>query len=122
MELMNKELERHLRKYPMYSQDGKGENSEIAVKYFGGYAATWLITEAEKQQNGDWLFFGFITLGIRDLYDNRYLLWEWGYVRLSELEDLRFPPFGLPVERDLYIHEKARVIDEIFLCRQYGRD
>lgn len=27
--------------------------------------------------------------------------WEWGYVMLSELENLKLP-FGLTIERDLY--------------------
>ena len=51
------------------------------------------------------------------------LLWEWGYVTLRQLQELRFPPFGLPVERDILVEPgKYRVKDEVFMCRQYGRD
>ena len=122
MELMTKEIEKKLAKYPLHSQDGLGGEARVVVKYFGGSAATWLITEGEKQKDGDWLFFGFITLGIRDPSDSSKLLWEWGYVRLSELEDVRFPPFGLPAERDLYLDPHAKVCDEVFMCSQYGSD
>ena len=46
-----------------------------------------------------------------------------GYVRLSELQSLRFPPFGLGVERDILVEPgKYKVKDEVFMCRQYGRD
>lgn len=121
MQLMNDELEKAFRKYPFYSQDGKGGDSRIVAKFFGGSAATWLITEGEKQPNGDWLLYGYVTLGLIDEFDPDNLLWEWGYVFLSELKDLRFPPFGLPVERDLYIEPgKTKVRDEVFMCRQYG--
>ena len=33
--------------------------------------------------------------------------WEWGYVRLSELEKIGF------IERDLYLDDDAQVKDEI---------
>lgn len=118
MELMTKELEERLSKFPMESQEDKGMDATIAVKYFGGSAATWLITEAEKQSDGDWLFFGFITLGLPDFADDSKLQWEWGYVTLKELEDVRFPPFGLPTERDLYLSDDAKVRDEVFMCRE----
>ena len=53
MKLWSKQLEAKARKYPLYSQDGKGMNAKILVKYFNPYGAgTWLITEAEKQDNG----------------------------------------------------------------------
>ena len=92
MLLMTKELEKQLSKYPIGSQDGKGMNAEVIVKYFNPCGAgTWLITEGEKQENGDWLFFGYCYL----------FEWEWGYVMLSELESVTLP-FGLSIERELY--------------------
>lgn len=93
MKLMTKQIERKLEKYPICSQDEKGQEAEVVVKYFGGCASTWLITEGEKQPDGDWLLFGYMTIGYG---------YEWGYVMLSDLEGLRLPPFGLGVERDLY--------------------
>lgn len=93
MKLMTKAIEKKFEKFPLYSQDGKGEESEVVVKFFGGAAATWLITEGEKTDDGDWELYGYITLGYG---------WEWGYVYLSQLESVRFAPFGLGVERDLH--------------------
>lgn len=120
---MTAEIEKALKKYPLYTQDGKGGDSKIVVKYFGGSAATWLITEGEPEPGGDWLLCGFVTLGLPDEFAPGKLLWEWGYVRLSELQSLRFPPFGLGVERDILVEPgKYKVKDEVFMCRQYGRD
>ena len=54
--LMTKELEKAFEKYPLDSQDGLIEDAEVIVKYFNPYGAgIWLITEGEKQENGDWL-------------------------------------------------------------------
>ena len=122
MQLMTAEIEKALRKYPLNSQDGKGGNSKIIVKYFGGSAATWLITEGEPRRNGDWLLYGFITLGMPDFEPGK-LLWEWGYVTLKELQNVRFPPYGLGVERDILVEPlKYKVKDEAFMCGLYGRD
>ena len=63
------------------------------VKFFTPWgAATWWAVEGEKQEDGDWLFHGMVTL------------WgdfaEWGDFRLSELTELE-GPFRLKVERDM---------------------
>ena len=62
MKLMTEEIEKAFRKYPLYSQDGNGGDAKIVVKYFGGSAATWLITEGQKEKNGDWTFFGLVRV------------------------------------------------------------
>lgn len=92
--LITKDLLKKFEKYPIGSQDGKGMDAKVLVKFFGGSAATWLITEASPTEDGDYELYGYATL---DGYD-----WEWGYVMLSDLQGLRFPPFGLPIERDMY--------------------
>ena len=93
MLLMTKELEKAFENYPLYSQDGKGVEAEVVVKYFNPCGAgTWLITEGEKQSDGDWMFFGYCHI----------TEWEWGYVTLSELERVRLP-FGLRIEREMYV-------------------
>lgn len=98
MQLMTKELEKRFEKFPLYSQDGKGDEAIIAVKYFNPFGSgTWLITEGEKQEDGDWMFFGYCHI----------FEWEWGYVRLSELEKIGF------IEKDLYLDNNAKVKDEI---------
>ena len=106
MKLWTKEIEQKAKKFPIGSQDGKGENAEILVKYFNPYGAgTWLITEAEPQSDGDWLLFGYCNI----------CCWEWGYVMLSEIENTKVNLFGcqLPLERDLYVKENATVKDLI---------
>lgn len=97
MKLLTKEIENKFLKHPLGSQEGKGMNAEVLVKYFNPYGAgTWLITEAEKQDDGDWLLFGYMHI----------FEWEWGYVLFSELNDMRVNVWGtmLPLERDLYSH------------------
>jgi len=103
MKLLTAGIEKRLAQYPFGSQDGKGENAEVIVKFFGGYAATWLVTEGEKNEDGDWEFFGKVTLFGDE--------WEWGYFTLAELKELRFPPFGLPIERDMWLNKNTKVKD-----------
>jgi len=123
MQLMTAEIEQALKKSPLYSQDGKGGDAKIVVKYFGGSAATWLITEGEPRPDGDWLLYGYCTLGLPDDFAPGKLLWEWGYVTLKQLQEVVFPPFGLGVERDILVKPfKSKVKDEVFMCRQYGSD
>ncbi len=70
------------------------------VKFFGGSSCTWLITEMYYDElkilpkSAPIILFGLCDLGLG--YP------ELGYVNLRELESLKFPPFGLGVERDLY--------------------
>lgn len=98
MKLLTKEIEKLLEENPIYSKDGQGKDAKVIVKYFNPCGAgTWLITEAEKQEDGDWLLYGYCHI----------FEWEWGYVHLSELEALKVPPFGLGLERDL--HAKGTV-------------
>ena len=99
MRLLTDKIRQQFRKYPLYSQESKGINSTVIVKYFNPVGSgTWLITEAEEQEDGDWLLFGYCHISC----------WEWGYVSLNELQALRLP-FGLTVERDLYIPDNATV-------------
>ena len=92
MKLMTKELEKAFEKAPLLSKDGEGENANVVVKYFNPAGrGTWLITEANKLPNGDYEMFGMCHI----------FEWKWGYVLLSELENLVLP-FGLKIERDMY--------------------
>ena len=100
MKLLTAEIIRRLEKHPFGSQEGKLDDAVVLVKFFGGGACTWLVTEGEKQEDGDWLFFGKATLGYE---------WEWGYFTLSELEQMKFPPFDLGVERDMYLGNRVTV-------------
>ena len=96
MKLMTKELEEKFKRYPFYSQENKGKDAKIVVKYFNPFGrGTWLITEGEKQDDGDWLFFGYCHI----------FCWEWGYITLSELESVGY------IERDLYLKDGTKIID-----------
>ena len=101
MELLTTDIINKFKAYPLYSQEEKGMDSLVLVKYFNPCGVgTWIITEAEEQDDGDWLLFGYCHI----------YCWEWGYVSLNELKQLRLP-FGLTIERDLYIPENATVKD-----------
>ena len=89
MKLLTKAIEKKLAKYPLYSQDGKMEK-DVVVKFFNPYGGwRWYVTEGERQDNGDWIFFGLVE-GIET---------EWGYFTLSDLESIK-TPFNLGIERD----------------------
>lgn len=92
MKLTTAAIIKKFEKNPIGSQDGKGLEAKVLVKYFNPCGrGTWLITEAEKQEDGDWLLYGYCHI-----YE-----WEWGYVSLRELESIKLP-FGLTIERDIY--------------------
>ena len=106
MNLMTKELEKKKKKYPLGSQDGLGGQAKVIVKYFNPVGVgTWFITEGNKLDNGDYEMFGYCHLG-----DDEYA--ELGYVMLSELEKLNLP-FGLKIERDLYLSKDCTLVDAI---------
>ena len=102
MKLLTAGIIRKLEKHPFGSQEGKGDDATVLVKFFGGAAYTFLVTEGERQEDGDWLLFGKTTHGYK---------WEWGYSLLSEIERQKFPPFGLGVERDMYLANGATVAE-----------
>lgn len=99
MKLITKELERKFKKYPIYSQEDKGYQSKILCKFFNPCgSATWYVTEAEKQGDNDYLFFGLV-----DLWGNKEEA-ELGYFTLNQLKEIKLP-WGLTIERDLYFHD-----------------
>ena len=63
MKLMTKEIEKKLQKSPLYSKDGQGKEADVVVKFFNPYGAgTWLVTKGEKQDDGDWLLYGYFNI------------------------------------------------------------
>ena len=93
MVLFTKAIMEKLKRRPLYSTDGQGMKAEVVVKIFNPYGSgTWLITEGEQQENGDWLLYGYCHIHE----------WEWGYVLKSELENIRIGPYGLRLEREKY--------------------
>lgn len=92
MKLLTEQIKEKFRKtYPLYSQEST-EDPQVVVKYFNPIGlGTWYITEANEQEDGDWLMFGLCCIDEA----------EFGYICLSQLESLQLP-YGLSIERDLY--------------------
>ena len=102
MKLMTKEIEKKFEKYPLKSQDGKGMDAEVVVKFFNPMGVgTWIITEGEQVED-DFIMFGYCDLGFA----------EWGTVSLNELKAINLP-MGLKIERDKHIKKGAKVKDLI---------
>lgn len=91
MKLLTKEIEKRIP--ALYTTENINiDDKDVIVKFFTPDANfTWYVVEGEKQENGDWLFFGLVD-GIEK---------EWGYFSLNELKRVR-GALGLPVERDIY--------------------
>lgn len=103
MKLITKALEKTFAKYPLYSQDGKGNDAVVIAKFFlPGSGFTWYVTEVEKQPNGDYMFFGYVE-GIDS---------ELGYFTLSQLQNVR-GRFGLRVERDMYFNNGKTTLAQV---------
>ena len=102
MKLWTKEIEQIATHYPLGAQEGLGYGAKVWLKYFNPYGAgTWLITEAEQREDGDWLLYGYCHI----------FEWEWGYVLLSEIQSLKINVIGIPLglERDLYLSDDETV-------------
>lgn len=70
-----------------------GETGKVVLKLFGGSGCTWLITDIDD--DGDTL---------SGLCDIGHGCCEFGTVSLRELQNTKFPPFGLGVERDRWFN------------------
>ncbi len=107
MNLMTKAIEASLIKAP---HDQPPAQTKVVVKFFTpDAAASWYITEGERLEDGDWLFFGFCDLGDRQMA-------ELGSVLLSQIESVR-GGLGLKPERDLYF--PATTLGQVL--EQYGK-
>ena len=106
MKLITKEIEEKFKQYPLGSQENLLGDAKVVVKYFNPIGVgTWLITEGNKLENGDYELFGYCHLG-----DDENA--EFGYVLLSDLEQIKLP-FGLNIERDLYIPKDYTLLEAI---------
>jgi hypothetical protein len=92
MKLITKEIEKRFRE--VGRQDIP--NPIVIAKFFNpSGAATWYATEYTED-----ICFGYVTgLGFDEL----------GSFSITELESIKCPPFGLPIERDLHCGEKRLV-------------
>lgn len=91
MKLITQKILQELQEADIYA--GYNMDSPVIVKYFNPYGVgTWLVVAGERLPKGDWNLYGYHHIGS----------WEWGFVRLSELEAMEFPMFHGKIERDLY--------------------
>jgi len=93
MKLLTKEIERTIP--ALYStEEVETQDKTIVCKFFAiGSGWTWYVVEGERQEDGDYLFFGLVN-GIEK---------EWGYFTLHEFESIKW--HGIPgIERDLHFN------------------
>ena len=88
--LFTKAFSNRLKKYPLYSQEGKGMSAIVVERFFGGNLTVYILEGDEESGR----LFGLVDLGYG---------FEYGYFNLKDLESIRVPPFHLPLERDRYI-------------------
>lgn len=94
MKLLNEEL---IKQFEEVGRQEQVKDPVVIAKFFNPCGAgTWYATEFYTE---DKLFYGYVSL-FNDPFCN-----EWGYFSLDELQELTCPPFGLPIERDLYFKQ-----------------
>jgi len=103
MKLLTADIIKKLPKFGAMEKK-KPEETPIIVKFFATFSNwTWYVTEGEKQEDGSWLFFGWVHGDFPEL----------GYFGLAELEEIK-GPFGLGIERDMHFgdHTLAECMKE----------
>jgi len=103
MKLITKEIETAFEKQG-YTGEKTADEIKVICKLFGGAGASWYLYEKED----DDIYMAFVDLGNADFA-------ECGRVSLKELKALRFPPFGLHIERDMHFgnHTLEEVIKTV---------
>ena len=102
MDLLPSNVRAALARFPIGSQDGRGDDALVVVKYFfpaGRY--TLYVTEAEFDDD-DVRLFGYCLSSFGEDSD------EWGYASLAELQSTRVR--GLTIERDLHFPIATRTV------------
>lgn len=104
MKLITQEVQKLAKKYPLYSQDSKGDEAIVWLKFFdpcGRY--TYFVTEMEineivsqgNQQHIEGTVFGYVISPLGPDCD------ELGYGDLQEMTTVK-NRMGLGIERDMY--------------------
>lgn len=117
MSLLTKDLIEKCKKYPLYSQDGKGGDATVIARFYipqkfcRDGAFNWIITEGNiVYENGkptDIEMFGYACLN-GDINNS-----ELGYIMLSELEEIN-NSHNLPlVRRDMRFDENINLRDAL---------
>ena len=90
-----------------FEKQGKTSNMSMAdikivMKLFGGGAFTWYLYE----KLDDDIYMAFVNLGDPEMS-------ECGTVSMQELLSLKFPPFSLGIERDMYFEPLSRTLEDV---------
>jgi len=95
MKLITKELEARFKE--VGSQEDKPLKEQIVIaKFFNPQGrGTWYLTEYDPETQ---IAFGFVSI-FGDHND------EWGDFAVWELQEIKLPPFGLGIERDIHWEE-----------------
>ena len=101
MKLITKAIEQAFAKQGDTSEMEMSE-IKIVLKLFGGGAFTWYLYEKIDEDT----YMGYVNLGDPEMS-------ECGYVSLSEIEAVKFPPFGLGVERDMHFEPLSRTLKDV---------
>ena len=101
MKIITKAIEQAFAKQ---GKTGNKSTSEIKIvmKLFGGGAFTWYLYE----KLDDDIYMAYVNLGDPEMS-------ECGTVSMSELMNLKFPPFGLGIERDMYFEPLSRTLEDV---------
>ena len=91
-------------------ETGDGSSFKPVIKLFGGGDFTWLLTEYDPESK---TFFGLCDLGQG--------FPKLGYVSREELAALRFKPFGLGIERDMYFTADKTINEYATEANELGR-
>ena len=86
---MTKTIEKKLPK--LYSTEHEEDPTIIAHFFSPMGKGDWYVIEGEKEEDGNYMFFGLVDLLMR----------EYGYFSLKELESIKLP-LGMKIERDLH--------------------
>ena len=101
MKIITKAIEKAFAKQGDTSQKSMSE-IKIVMKLFGGGACSWYIYE----KLDDDIYMAFVNLG-----DNEMA--ECGTVSMQEIMSIKFPPFGLGVERDMYFDPLSKTLEDV---------
>jgi len=102
MKLITKAIEKAFEKQGDTSQKSMSD-IKIIMKLFGGGAFSCYLYEKLDEDT----YMAFVNIGDPEMA-------ECGTVSMSEIKAIKFPPFGLGVERDLYFKPLSRSLKDVY--------
>ena len=116
MKMITKEIERKFDRFPLYSQDGKGDDAVVLCKFFNPYGGqSWYVLEAGEVVDGDRELYVFFTncgeceysyMMLSDILNCKVPYYTW---RMSLERDKWFSGTVADAKKDAYVKEYAMV-------------